>query len=132
MTTWSGRPPVDLGQSLFRAVASGAMERRSALRVALPFLATVRGVDKDGQPFEEHTHLGNLSAAGLYVWLQRQLEPGALLFVAVRLTLDEQHAEQAAGVAVKGVVLRADAQQDDCWGHAILFMKHRFLFVDHL
>lgn len=106
------------------------MERRSALRVALPFPATVRGMDKDGEQFEAHTHLGNLSAAGLYIWLQQPLEPGALLFVAVRLTLNEQHGERAAGVAIKGVVLRADARDDNGWGYAVLFVRHRFLFVD--
>lgn len=129
MTVRSGRLPIDLGHDLFSAMESGALERRSALRIAMPFPATVRGVGRDGRRFGEHTHLGNLSAAGLYVWLHRQLEPGALLFVVARLTLDEQHAERAAGVAVKGVVLRAEAHADGTWGYAVLFVRHRFLFV---
>lgn len=96
----------------------------------MPFPATVRGTDKSGQQFEEHAHLGNLSATGLYVWLDRQLEPGALIFLVVRLTLDAQHVEHAAGVAIKGVVLRVDMHDEGRWGYAVLFVRHRFLFVD--
>ncbi len=84
----------------------------------------------EGHSFEEQTQLDNLSAAGLHLRLHQQLEVGALLFVAVRLTMDEAHAEHAAGVAIKGVVLRVDVHDDDRWGYAVLFMRHRFLFVD--
>lgn len=113
---------------VFANTTYGEMERRSALRLDGPFLTTVRGQSLNGQQFEEHTQLINMSAMGLCVGLERRLELGATVFVAVRLTLDAGQADYAPGVAVRGVILRIQ-HCDGGWAHAMLFTQHRFLFA---
>ena len=107
---------------------SHAAERRRALRVELPFPALVRGVDVRGERFTVHTVLENLSACGLFLRLPRSIEPGATLFLVVRLSpvASEVSAPQ---VALRGTVLRAEPQADGTYGVALAFDRHRFLYA---
>ncbi len=106
-----------------------AAERRSSLRIALPFHTIVRGVHS-GQFFEERGQLGNLSATGLYLCLERPVSSGSSLFVVVRFVFDDTMKRLGPGVALRGKVLRCEQQQDNRWGTALVFFRHRFLFVD--
>lgn len=117
------------GQHAFSALASGALERRSALRIVAPFPAIVRGTDTAGHAFEEHAHLDNLSGAGIHLHLHHHLELGAMVFAVVRLTMDAERIECGAGVAIRGIVLRDSTNDNGMWGYAVLFVQHRFLFV---
>ncbi len=103
------------------------MERRRALRVELPFPVTVRGTDATGEYFTVDTVLDNLSACGLYFRLPRSVAPGAKLFVVVRLALGSEP-EAAPGVAMRGVVVRAELLDGRC-GVAVSFDQHRFLYA---
>jgi len=107
----------------------GGIERRGAVRVAIPFPATVRGMDQTGDRFTLDTVLDNLSSTGLYLRLARLVEPGATLFVVVRLAVVSAQQVAAASVAVRGVVLRAEPQSSGMRGVAILFTRHRFLYA---
>ena len=69
----------------------GSPERRRKPRVAIESPATVRGVDANGQSFEENSMLDNLSAGGLFFQLPRQVEPGAREPVRVRHVPGGQH-----------------------------------------
>ena len=128
MNESSGRTDTVVAFDFARAAAYDKMECRSMLRLEAPFPATVRGLDLNGQQFEEHTQLINVSADGLCVWLERSLALGTTIFVAVRLTLDVQHPDGAPGFAVRGVVLRSRPYYGG-WAHALLFVRHRFLFA---
>lgn len=121
--------PKQFSQVLSTVASRHEMERRSVLRIEAPFPAIVRAKDVDGRLFEERVVLKNLSAAGLYVCLPHRLELGTVLFAAVRLTLDRSHPEHAPGVAVRGVVLRADPQDEGTWGYGLVFIQQRFLFA---
>jgi c-di-GMP-binding flagellar brake protein YcgR len=105
------------------------IERRGAVRVAIPFPATVRGLDQTGDRFTLDTILDNLSSTGLYLRLARMVAPGAALFIVVRLTVVPAQQVAAASVAVRGVVLRAELQLDGTWGVAVRFTRHRFLYA---
>ena len=104
------------------------MERRRALRVELPFPVTVRGTDATGEHFTVDAVLDNLSACGLYFRLSRPVAPGAKLFVVVRLALGSEP-EAAPGVAMRGVVVRAELLDDGRCGVAVSFDSHRFLYA---
>ena len=106
------------------------VERRRALRVDLPFLATVRGIDATGERFTLNTQLDNLSACGLYLRLQRPVEPGAHLFLVVRLSTVLVNA--GPRVALRGTVLRTEAYDDGRCGVAVAFDRHRFLYAPDL
>ena len=104
------------------------VERRHALRVDLPFPAVVRGVDATGKRFTLRTTLDNLSACGLYLRLQRPVEPGAALFLVVQLSTATDSAP-APTIAIRGTVLRTEPQVNGRCGVALKFNQHRFLYA---
>src|SRR5262245_25287060 len=108
---------------------SDGTERRSTPRIDLPFPATVRGVDRNGERVEQETLLDNLSAAGLYLRLARPVEPGATLFIVVRLTATPGQSTVGPGVAARGSVLRVDLRPGGACGVAVAFRRHRFLYA---
>ena len=108
---------------------SDGMDRRSTPRIELPFLATVRGLDRRGERFTLETVVDNLSPCGLYLRLARPVEPRATLFVVVRFAPAGSAAVAAPGVAVRGVVRRAELRPGGVWGVAVAFMRHRFLYA---
>ena len=105
------------------------MESRSSLRIELPFPATVRGVDADGERFTLDTVLDNLSAGGLYLRLARPVRRGMKLFIVVRLSTCRDPEVPAARVALQGVVLRTEPQPDGRCGVVVAFQHHRFLYA---
>jgi hypothetical protein len=68
----------------------------------------------------------NFSASGLYVWLERRVEPGTKLFAIVRLSTSSPETP-APRVAVRGIALGAEPQPDGTWGVAVRFTRYRFL-----
>ena len=105
------------------------LEQRGAVRVAMPFPVMVRGVDRTGDRFTLDSVLDNLSATGLYLRLARLMEPGAALFVVVRLSIALTQEAAVPGVAARGVVLRAEPQPGGTCGIAVRFTRHRFLYA---
>jgi hypothetical protein len=105
------------------------VERRQALRVDLSFPAVVRGVDATGERFTAQTTLDNLSACGLHLRLQRLVEPGAILFVVVRLSADAERTIIAPSIALHGTIVRVEQQLNGCYGVALEFEHHRFLYA---
>ena len=104
------------------------IERRNLPRIATPFPATVRGVDRAGDRFRIDTVLDNFSAAGLYLRLARPIELGATLFVVVRFAVAPAAILAAPGVAARGVVVWAEPQPG-AWGIALKFIRQRFLYA---
>jgi hypothetical protein len=106
-----------------------AMERRSTLRIQIPFPATVRSMGASSQSFEEHTVLDNLSACGLYLCLTRFVEPGVKLFIVVRFSMTLTNKVPAPCVSLRGIVQRAEPRSEGTWGLAVAFTRHRFLYA---
>ena len=102
-------------------------ERRSALRIEVPFPAEVRGVDMEGKRFKTATVLRNLSPTHLYFSLAQRVEKGVRLFVVIRLSLASDG--PSPFLAIHGRVIRVDQQPEGGNGIAIEFSRHRFLYA---
>jgi len=77
-----------------------------------------------GRAFQYDTVLGDLSAGGLYVRLEREVPISSRLFVVIRFTARLR-------VALSGVVLRREPLGDGRSGVAVRIRPHRFLYEDH-
>ena len=104
--------------------------RRVLPRIDLPFKMVVRGVDTTGTRFQESCSVENISAGGLYIRLERTLQPGANLFVSVRLSLSKSAAE-SPHVAARGHVARVSSEADGRTGIAVVFDQTRWLYPIH-
>ncbi len=107
------------------------MRRHRVLpRIDLPFPAVVRGVDSTGARFQASSTVENFSAGGLYVRLERTLQPGTKLFVSVRIAQSRPDAE-APHVAARGHVARVISEADGRTGIAVVFDQTRWLYPIH-
>ena len=102
-------------------------ERRAAPRIETPFPVIVRSIDSDGQLFEMHTVLDNLSSCGLYLRLAWPVRQGSRLFVVVRLSAMADDGDCTAGIALHGMVLRTERRPGVVFGTAIKLTRHRFI-----
>ena len=98
------------------------LERRTKVRVSVPFRAAVQGTDGEGVHFEVSTTLDNLSPGGLYLKLDREVRTGSRLLVNVYM---DGHAgasgEQGFSLEVYGLVRRVDPLPDGVFGVAVSF-----------
>jgi hypothetical protein len=104
-------------------------DRRGKQRIELPFPVVVRSVERDGRCFRMETALDNLSSTGLYVRVVWPMEPGATVFVVVRLSTTPACQVRAPNVAAHGRVVRAERRPGGAWGIAVVFTHHRFLYA---
>jgi len=99
-------------------------ERRIKPRLYQAFIVKVRGVDAVGSPFQAYTLTQNLSASGLYPRIGRCVKEGSRLFIV----LDWRWADEpgATRIALRGVVVRAEACPHGLCGLALKFTRSRF------
>ncbi len=102
------------------------IERRRKPRINCQYPATVHGQDEKGKKFEESAKLANLSATGLYLWINREVQQGQKIFVIVRLS-SELIKEATPRIATNGIVTRTETQPGGVLGVAIKFQRYRFL-----
>jgi hypothetical protein len=102
-------------------------ERRKAARIYRSFPVRVQGVDRSGQSFEADTLVENVSPGGFYLLLPQNVEEGARLLTALRLTNASRRQGSALGVMACGVVLRTEYQHDGQYGLAVAIKHHRLL-----
>ena len=102
-------------------------DRRRRPRIHEEFPVKVRGNDLNGERFQIDAVLDNTGSKGLYVRLARRIEPGASIFIVVRLSSSTDATVFAPRVAISGEVLRAEPQPDGSCGVAIGFQQHRLL-----
>ena len=95
-------------------------ERRRHPRNEVSTHAVVRGADAVGQPFEAEGDLRDVSAGGLYVRLDRAVEPGAALAAEVALCPGREL------LAASGHVTRVELLIDGRRGVAVAFTSHSF------
>ena len=101
-------------------------ERRSKLRVCVPFHANVKGVDSMGGTFNIETVLDNLSANGLYLRMMPEVETGAQLSIDVGLFTTSHVTEDAPRFSVDGVVVRKEKRAGGAAGVAVSFSGAKF------
>lgn len=103
-----------------------AEERRSKLRIAVPFHAKVRGTDLSGDEFAVETVLDNISAGGLYVRIVPRVAIGTRLSVDVALRTTPVATGDSPRFSVDGTVLRAEQKPGGACGLAVSFEQVRF------
>ena len=103
-------------------------ERRETLRLSEKFPAKVRGVNAEGEVFENDTVVESISVKGLYLRLQQCIEPGARLLVIVQFSKISANWGVGARVAIHGLVLRSELKPaGEEYGVAVAAIHHRFL-----
>lgn len=108
-----------------RAVAT-VRDRRTTLRIDVPFHANVQGVDSTGDYFSIETVLDNISRDGLYMRMMPDVKIGARLSIDVGLYTASHLTETAPRFSVEGVVLRKETKAGGAAGVAVSFVKVSF------
>ena len=101
-------------------------ERRIKPRVICDYPAIVEGIDTQGIKFKDDAKLANLSAGGLYMWSNHNVEQGAKLSVIINLPgvlLNEETPQ----LATKGIVVRTEPKSNGTVGVALKFYQYRFM-----
>jgi len=103
------------------------LDRRQQPRIYDRFPVKVKGVDASGEAFDDDVRLDNVGAGGIYLRLAHTVERGAQLEMSIRFSTVMLATLNAPRLAVRGVVLRVDAQPSGACGLAVAFTHHRFL-----
>jgi hypothetical protein len=100
------------------------VERRAQPRANDALPARVWGVDVDDRPFGFDCLLDNMSASGLYLRLPCRLKFCSPVSLVVRLLKGPGDNKAAA---IKGTVIRDNAESDGHTGVAIRIVEHQFI-----
>ena len=99
------------------------VERRAKPRVNDALPARLWGVDVHDEPFGFDCLLDNMSASGLYLRLPRRLKFCSPVSLVVRLLGPGEN----RAAAIKGTVIRDNAESDGHTGVAIRILEHQFI-----
>ena len=106
-------------------IAHAFKDERSKPRVCLPLLATVQGLDAQGQSFSMMTAVDNLSANSLYLRLLLCVEQGASLSIQLKLSNSTLTPKLFSQVSINGIVRRVEQKMGGVYGVAITFNEMR-------
>ena len=95
--------------------------------MSAPFPATVRGVNANGEAFETHTHLNNLSHVALNLSLTQPVKQEAKLFIIIWLTPTPSQEAETPRVAVRGTVVRVEPKSTGGSTVTVAITNYRFL-----
>jgi len=101
-------------------------DRRIKPRIVCDYPAIIEGYDSSGNKFNDDGKLSNLSASGVYMWANRNIENGSKLSVTILLTSGQLDIDTPK-IATNGIVVRTEPQMDGTYGIAIKFNKYKFL-----
>jgi hypothetical protein len=101
-------------------------ERRTKPRIDCDYPAIVEGIDQDRKIYKENAKLSNLSAGGLYMWANRDIEQDSKLNVTVLLS-SMQIDTATYKLVTKGIVVRTEPQANGICGVAVKFSHYRFI-----
>jgi hypothetical protein len=101
-------------------------DKRKKPRICVPFHATVRGMNNEGEEFIVETVLDNVSSDGLYMRMMPSIKEGTTLSIDILLHKPLHVTEEASRILVNGVVLRTDNKAGGVSGVAVAFHNVRF------
>jgi len=101
-------------------------DRRIKPRINCDYPAIIEGIDVDGNKFNDHGRLSNLSASGLFMFANRRIEYGSKLSVTIILSNSPEDMD-APKLATNGTVVRIESQVNETRSIAIKFNKYKFL-----
>jgi hypothetical protein len=102
------------------------LDRRGKPRIDCDWLAQVVGINDQGKKYSDDGKLKNLSASGLFMLINRNVENGSKISVTVHLS-DLVIDPDAPKLATKGIVVRTEPHEDGSCGVAVKFQNYRFL-----
>ena len=102
------------------------LDRRVKPRIKCDYLAAVEGQNGNGTKYQDHGKLVNLSASGLFMLVNRDIEKGQTFFVTIHL-VNSLNNTDAPRLATNGIVIRTEPQKTGICGIAIKFHNYRFL-----
>jgi hypothetical protein len=120
-------PAQAMRESMDPNLSEVTVERRKKPRIYTPFHAKVNGVNSSGEAFETSTVLDNMSSGGLYLRVEHNVRQGTQIVVTIRLSTKRMDLVPVANVAVKGIVLRNEAQVNGTYGLGISIHSRRFV-----
>jgi hypothetical protein len=113
-------------QDMLGRKVSKIPERRIKPRVDCDYPAVLEGIDQQGNRYMENAKLANLSASGLYMWTNRNIEHYSN--VSVTVLLSSMHVDmETPKLATKGIIVRTEPQSNGTCGVAVKFTHYRFL-----
>jgi hypothetical protein len=101
-------------------------DRRVKPRISCDYPAIIEGYEVDGAKYNDHAKLANLSASGLYLLADRNIENGSKLSVTVLLSNTFTDID-APKLSTNGIVVRTEPQINGTCGIAVKFFNYRFL-----
>lgn len=101
-------------------------DRRKKPRICVPFHATVRGVNNEGEKFAIDTVLDNVSGNSLYVRMMPGVEKGTSVAIEIVLHKPLQATEEGSRLLIDGVVIRTEEKAGGVLGVAVGFDRVRF------
>ena len=101
-------------------------DRRRNPRICVPFHATVRGVNDEGEKFAVDTVTDNVSSDGLYLRIMPRVKIGTSLAIEIVLHKSLHATEKRSRILVNGVVLRTENKAGGVSGVAVTFERVRF------
>ena len=101
-------------------------DRRIKPRIECDYPAIVEGYNGNGAKYNEKAKLANLSASGLFMLANRNIENGTKLSVMVLLSNSFED-NDAPRLATSGIVVRTEPKTNGGCGVAIKFTHYRFL-----
>ena len=102
------------------------LDRRVKPRIECDYQAIVEGFDCAGIKYRGQGRLINLSAGGLFLVINRDIENGSKLSVIVHLSKSPLDAD-APKLATNGIAVRTELQIDGTCGVAVKFQNYRFI-----
>jgi hypothetical protein len=110
----------------FGSIASNIPERRIKPRFDCDYQAIVKGINHQGNAYKENAKLVNLSAGGLYIWVNRDIGHNSTLSVTVLLSSTLIDTDTSK-LVTKGIVVRTKPQANGTCGVAVKFSHYRFI-----
>lgn len=101
-------------------------DRRIKPRIDCDYPAIVEGYDGAGSKYNDQAKLANLSASGLFMLANRQIENGSKLSVTVLLS-NSLIDKDSPRLVTNGIVVRTEPQTNGMCGIAVKFYHYRFL-----
>ncbi len=102
------------------------LDRRVKPRIDCDYQAVIEGLDSEGYKYCDHGKLVNMSAGGLFMFINREIDNGSKLSVTVLLSKSGVDPD-APKLATNGIVVRTEPQLNGMCGIAIKFQNYRFL-----
>ncbi len=101
------------------------MERRRKPRIDGPFRGRARGVDCGGNAFDVETCIENLSVAGLYTRLSRNVDSGARMFFVLHIPSFPCSQESGTQFVARAQVRRVERRSNGTCCVGVEFRRYR-------